>query len=110
MRKGQTTICCVCFFFIVFSLSKRIFLNLPVFNDHNELFVWIRDEVQVLARVPVDQDQVGIGAFRDDAEFRIRIWITRAGKGEYLRVVVRHHLQRFIGRVPLLEQGDQKCS
>ena len=57
--------------------SPHTFVYLPVFYDHDEVLFRVSDKIEVLQWVSVNQNQIRIGAFFDDAQFaRIRITLT----------------------------------
>jgi hypothetical protein len=61
--------------FMVSVFSLRVLIDFPVLHDHGD-FVLVHQEQQVIGRVAIDQENVGISAFLDDAQVALRKIVT----------------------------------
>src|ERR1700727_1449720 len=79
------------------SLGKRILEDLSVLHDHDKIPGRIRNQVDVLHGIALDQQEIGQGPFLDDAQLA-RIGTAQSREREQLSVVAGRHLERLARR------------
>jgi hypothetical protein len=89
------------------SFRQSILVDLAILHDDEEFLAGICNEVDVLQRISVDQQQVRERTLFHNAELA-RIGIALSGQRQQFGVCLRRHGERFGGGVPTHKRG-QNC-
>src|SRR5262245_38267594 len=63
------------------ALVQSVLMELAALHDRAEMFALLLEQAEVLQRVAIDHDEVGIGAGFQRADFPFHAYDTRAGRG-----------------------------
>ena len=81
-------------------LPQGVLVNPAIFHDDHEVYLGILDELDVLNRVAIHEQQICQRAFLDDPELA-GLGAAQAGEREQFRVGGRGHGERLCRRIPL---------
>src|SRR5262245_36770524 len=82
--------------------AEKVFEDDAIFHDDEKVLLGIGNEVQILERVAVDEEQVGERAFLDDADLP-RVLVALAGHHEELAVGGGRHFEHLVRLEPATE-------
>ena len=88
-------------------LGHRIFVDRAVLHDDQKVFVGIFEELDVLQRIAVDQQQICQCALFHDAKLA-RIGVDKSRQRHQLAIVRGGHLERFGRGVPADQLGQYR--
>jgi hypothetical protein len=61
---------------------KQVLVDLPALPGYNESLLRLGDEIKILQRVSIDEDEIGISTFENDAEWALAAGTPRPGESK----------------------------